>query len=352
MARPCSAELPPEYETFRTPYGDILAWGIATQGYFWTDRYSFFGSGKDGFDYREASVGGQYRFLNDYSINVQGEYRDAGESDNLGFRMGQAYLDARHVFGKHKIVGVNLGRIEIPFALYNATRDRIDTRPSIVLPESIYFDGLGLRDYILTGDGGLVYGFHDLGSKSKVEAKVAIGKSAFGKIQGLDDAPLFSGWLDYVYDSDLLLRLSILRSEKEQTSITYPVLSSQYTWNRWTFTSEWGRLEFDSPAAIVSSNGVYGQVEYQATKDLSLLARYDYLKFHVDIPGPLVFPEDRLRGQSLALGFAWNVSKNFMLNAGYHLVDGTAFLNPAENPGIGLGNKDWDLLAVTTSVRF
>lgn len=343
------ADMPPVSESF----GDLSLWGLYTQGYVWADRYSFFGSGAGGFGYREGSLGAQYRLLPEFSVNAQGEYRDAGQSDNLGFRLGQAYMDARHSFGEDTVVGVNLGRIELPFGLYNATRDRIDTRPSIVLPESVYFDGLGLRDYILTGDGGLVYGAYDLGPESKLEAKVAMGRSAFGKIPGLEGAVLFSGWLDYVPNGDLLFRLSMLRSEKAATSITYPVLSAQYTWNRWTLTSEWGRLEFDSPQGSVSSNGVYGQVEYQATKDFSLFARYDYLKFHLE--APLEVPRGRLRGQSLAVGFAWNLSKNSLVNVGYHLVDGTAFLNAAENPSLGSARsaeRDWNLLAMTASVRF
>jgi hypothetical protein len=73
----------------------------------------------------------EYRFLDRYSVNVQGEYRDAGESDNLGLRLGQAFLDGNFLLREDMILGANLGRIEVPFALYNRTRDRVDTRSSI-----------------------------------------------------------------------------------------------------------------------------------------------------------------------------------------------------------------------------
>jgi hypothetical protein len=127
-------------------------------------------------------LGGQYKLLDRYSVNVQGEYRDAGESDNLGFRLSQAFADGSFSPGEGTLLGANLGRIDIPFALYNRTRDRVDTRPSIVLPQSIYLESAGLRDYLLTGDGGMLYGLHQLTEKSRLESRVAVVYSSFGDV--------------------------------------------------------------------------------------------------------------------------------------------------------------------------
>jgi hypothetical protein len=73
------ADMPPVYQEFESPYGDFSAWGSFGQGFVWNDSYSFFGSEEDAFGYREITLGGQYKFLDRYSINVQGEYRDAGK---------------------------------------------------------------------------------------------------------------------------------------------------------------------------------------------------------------------------------------------------------------------------------
>lgn len=253
--------------------------------------------------------------------------------------------------GKDTILGANLGRIEIPFALYNATRDRVDTRPSIALPQSIYIEGTNFRDYLLTGDGGMLYGLHRLTKKARIETKVAVARSSFGHISGLDNAILVSGWGDYVYDDALRLRVSMLHSEHDGTQLTYPVLSAQYILSdRWTFSAEAGKLRFNTPAGSVGTTGVYGQVEYAVNKDLTLFCRYDYLKFDLDTPVPLVIDDDRLRAQSFTIGMGYQITKNLRLNGEYSFTDGTAYLNSAENRGIGGG--DYSTLAAMVSVRF
>lgn len=348
LSAPSFAELPPVHQDF----GDLSVWGSASQAFIWTDRHSFFGSEDDPLGYREITLGAQYRFLDRFSLNLQGEYRDAGESDNLGLRLGQAFVDGNFAAGEDTILGANLGRIEIPFALYNRTRDRIDTRPSIVLPQSIYLEGLNLRQYILTGDGAMFYGLHQLTKRSRIESRIALVRSSFGNTRRLEDALLVSGWADYVWDDALRLRVSMLHSEKDDSRLTFPVLSAQYLWEKWTFTTEWGRLQFDTPGGALGTNGVYGQVEYAVNKDFTLFGRYDFLKFDVDTPVPRDIPEDRLKGQGFAFGFGWDITKHIRLNAEYHRVDGKAWLNGGENPMIDTDASDWNMLGVVASFRF
>jgi hypothetical protein len=133
---------------------------------------------------------------------------------------------------------------------------------------------------------------------------------SFGQIPGLEDPLLTSGWVDYGWDDRLHLRLTLLYSEEDDTQLTFPVLSGQYIWNRWTFTSEWGRLRFDTPLGNPGTDGVYGQVEYAVSKDFSVFGRYDYLKFDLDTPVPIDIPDDRLRGQSLAFGFGYDITNS------------------------------------------
>ncbi len=51
---------------------------------------------------------------------------------------------------------VRLGRIKTPLGLCNETRDVPFTRPSIFLPQAIYFDKV--RNMLLSTDGIMVYG--------------------------------------------------------------------------------------------------------------------------------------------------------------------------------------------------
>lgn len=52
-------------------------------------------------------------------------------------------------------LGVRVGRVRLRLGLYNDTRDVAFTRPSILLPQSIYFDRT--RELQISGDGILFY---------------------------------------------------------------------------------------------------------------------------------------------------------------------------------------------------
>lgn len=68
------------------------------------------------------------------------------------------------LLGEHGKLGVRLGRVKNPFALYNETRDVIWTRPGVLLPQSIYFDALALRQPEISSDGGILYGRYAFGN--------------------------------------------------------------------------------------------------------------------------------------------------------------------------------------------
>ena len=55
-----------------------------------------------------------------------------------------------------RLLGVRLGRLKNPLGLYNETRDVPFTRPSVFLPQSVYFDKV--RNLILSTDGLMFYG--------------------------------------------------------------------------------------------------------------------------------------------------------------------------------------------------
>lgn len=331
-----------DHPSIETDYGDFSMWGLASQGYVYSSRHSFFGSEEDPFNYREISLGGQYRMLDNLSMTMQGEYRDAGESDNLGLRMSQAYMDGYLEVTKDSIIGVNMGRIEIPFGFYNRTRDRIDTRPSILLPQSIYLDSLGSRESILTGDGGAVYGFANVTKNSRVEARIA---AAVPSNRG--DSILVSGWADYIYEN-LRLRLTMLQLDNDQQDVDFPVLGAQYTYGPWTGTVEYGEISLDRAGLLFETKGGYGQVEYAVNDDIGLFTRWDMID--VDVPAGFPISKERLKGNGFGIGGHYDINKYLRVNAEYHMVDGTLWLNREENP-VNDGS-DYDLFLLMLSVRF
>ncbi len=82
--------------------------------------------------------------------------RQAGESSKGGIRIDYGFLDYTAITSEAKEFGVRLGRIKNPFGFYNDTRDVPFTRPSILLPQSIYFDRA--RNLAMASDGVQFYG--------------------------------------------------------------------------------------------------------------------------------------------------------------------------------------------------
>ena len=332
-------------------YGDAYLWGSASQAYIYSPQASFFGSDDDPWGYREVTLGGRYDLRDNVHMVMQGEYRTAGESDTVGMRMSQAYMDAWMPIGKSSIVGARAGRIEPPFSFYNKTRDSIFSRPSVILPQSVYLESLGVRDTLISGDGMVLYGRHEMGD-SAIEARAGAFVPPF-----IEDGSSFegrimeSGWIDYSWTEKLRLRLTMMHAEDGDTVVTYPVFGAQSILGKWTLTSEWGRLNLDTPAGRISTDGVYGQVEYLVTPNMALIARYDHLEIDIDSPLPIALGDDALAADGFMFGGSYDFNDHVRMNIEYHYSDGTVWLNRAENPGLTPG-REWDALIMMMSVRF
>jgi hypothetical protein len=69
--------------------------------------------------------------------------------------------------------GIRLGRIKTAYGLYNTTRDVPFTRPSIILPQSIYFDRT--RNLTVSADGAEIY-LDRYGEAGTLSASFAVGQ--------------------------------------------------------------------------------------------------------------------------------------------------------------------------------
>lgn len=146
--------------------GDWQVHGFLGQGFTYTDHNQVFGSSNDAsLDFREMGVNGSVKLLPNLLISAQGLYRDTGASDRQATRLDFAQMDySVPLLDSALVMGVRGGRVKIPFGLYNDTRDVVWTRPSVLLPQSIYFDTLALRQAMIAADGGIVYGRYTLGN--------------------------------------------------------------------------------------------------------------------------------------------------------------------------------------------
>jgi hypothetical protein len=158
--------LPPGALALNLGFGDWQAHGFLSQGYTYTSGNDFFGNsqGDGSLDFTELGLNILGHPWPNLLVAVQGLYRNAAGSDQEDFRLDYANLDYHLLLGEHGKLGVRLGRVKNPFALYNETRDVIWTRPGVLLPQSIYFDALALRQPEISSDGGILYGRYALGN--------------------------------------------------------------------------------------------------------------------------------------------------------------------------------------------
>jgi len=133
--------------------------GFLSQGYFLTsDHNNLFGESTHGgsLGFTEIGVNASWVPRPDVQLAIQGLSRRAGGAAEGEPELDFALLDYAAVETADRRLGVRVGRVRLPFGLYNDTRDVAFTRPSILLPQSIYFDRV--RELAISGDGILFYG--------------------------------------------------------------------------------------------------------------------------------------------------------------------------------------------------
>ena len=96
------------------------------------------------------------RPLTNLQFSVQGISRWAGKGSTGNVRLDYGFMDYTYYSGETGQLGIRLGRMKNPLGFYNDTRDVPFTRPSILLPQSIYFDRT--RKLALAADGMHMYG--------------------------------------------------------------------------------------------------------------------------------------------------------------------------------------------------
>jgi len=273
---------------------------------------------------------------------------------------------------------VRLGRVVNPYGLYNDTRDMPFTRPSIFLPQSIYFDIN--RNTALSGDGIQLYGehrtdygdfllqFNGMESRANDPAwkPVLFARSVEGQLSWV-------GRLMYEWQGGRV-RLGVTSADlnvgfqprqvdyKAKSNLSFaPVLFSfQYNAEDWSLTSEYAirYSEVDSLGQKVNFAGesYYVQGTYRFTTELEAFLRYDvYYGDRNDRNGKKLQASGLGSAQEafakdIAVGLRWDLTQSIMLRTEYHYVDGAGWLYVGENKD-GL-SKYWNMFAASISFRF
>ena len=385
-------------------FRDFQMHGFASQGYTYTSGNDFFGNsqGAGSLEFTELGLNVLGHPLSNLLFAVQGLYRDTGGSDEDDFRLDYANLDLTLPVRDDLTFGIRGGRVKNPFGLYNEARDAIWTRPSVLLPQSIYFDAAGLRSAELSSDGGMLYGRYAFGdhaltaeflvSDPNVNTIVDFLAGVPNESGTLSGRALFIGRAGYEWQEGrfrLLFTATDFDHDFEPDSsdalpgnakLFAPFVSAQLNLEDWSFTAEYlrtgirrtGIFQGLPPDPVArkffldnTAESYYLQVQYRFAPEWSAIARYDALFANSDdhdgsgTARGTGLPRHRFYAKDLTFGLRWEFLEDWLVAAEYHNVDGTAWLSPEDNPGINdparareVSDGHWDLFALMFSYRF
>ncbi|TQV69896.1 hypothetical protein FKG94_22345 [Exilibacterium tricleocarpae] len=361
--------------------------GFAAQGFVQSDHNNFFGDSEDGsWDFYELGINALWRPTGKLKLALQLTMREAGATDDGDLRVDYGFVDYTLFSTDAVSGGVRLGRVVNPLGFYNDTRDIAATRPSIFLPQSIYFDIH--RNFALSSDG--VHFYYERGADSgdylfqfgvfeprtqdpDFEPAIFL-EEVPGNLEGA------TSWMGrFVYEYDFgRVRLGLTASE---VNVDYEpggfdplaagefhfrplILSVQYNAERWGLTTEVARRTSqldgfgDFADAEFTGTNYFIQGTYRPRPGWELLLRYDELIWDNDDKNGRRFeatrglPHYSRFAKDWTIGVRWDITRHVMLRAEWHQVDGTAWLSTLENPVPRDTRRHWDLFAFSAAVRF
>lgn len=372
-------------------YSNLEVNSFFTQGFFLTDHNRVNGESDDkhgSWDFREIGINASYRLNNNLNLAGQIMSRKAGKVNDGSLDIDYLLADYRISESQTYSYGVKFGRMKNPYGLYNDTRDVAFTRPSIILPQSIYLDRA--RNFFLSIDGAMLYASH-LSDKATLSSHLLIGYPRKGNdvetgilshdwpgdIDGGKGAMLHTEYRLNDYSFITALTLGAIKLEFDapdafinpinprdgDIKIKIAVLSLQYNFDKWSFTTEYTRrhIDWESLGGIYAfdpnftSEAFYAQAEYRISPKWDLFIRRDIT--YVDISdrnGRKIIrrPAHTQYAYDWTIGAGYKPSPSWLLRAEWHHVKGTGYLAVEDNPIDLAHRKYWDMFALQLTYRF
>lgn len=332
----------------------------------------------------EVGVNASYQLNDDFRIAGQAVYLNGGNRYHAGPRLDYLLLEWDAFHTEAWQASFYFGRVKNNHWLYSSTRDIPFARPSIIIPQVVYFDGF--RDIAVGGDGAAVklsYSDDSLGDidfnfsrgKSAIsdeQTDVVIGKFALGEIDhDLDTQasiywqPPYSQWrfgisaLDSTFTYD---KAEVDNFVDSEFIFQFYTANALYEGEYWQFSVELFQERFATTGFYApgfhrdeKGQGYYVQASYQLKKDLSFMARHERFYANKDdkngskleqatgglVPAYFGFHNDTV------IGLSYDFASNFRVNAEYHWMEGGARLSPIVQPDpIANNSKYWQVWAI------
>ncbi|XKE46091.1 hypothetical protein LG302_02835 [Halomonas organivorans] len=375
--------------------GDVLdtlqLHGFLSQALVVTDDNDFFGPSSEGggsLKFTEIGANVSLRPHEDVLIAAQVLSRRAGgDASDASPELDYGLIDYQIQSNQRRNFGVQLGRFKNPFGFYNQTRDVAFTRPSVLLPQSIYFDRT--RSLALSADGVLTY-FEERLSNGTLRFQAGVGQVQAGddlrrtlrldRFAGdLEPETSAIGQLRYEHDGGRIVAALGTAEvgahfDSRQPGLTDGdfyfrpwILSLQYNAGLWSLTGEYALREsglenFNDPRLNFDTIGESWYLQYtrRFLDDWQWLIRYDSLvsnrddrdgkEFEASVSGAI--PAHTQFAKDITLGLQWTPHPRVLVSGEYHHVDGTGWLPIQDNPDPADTERYWNMLLFQLSLRF
>jgi len=357
--------------------------GFAAQGFVLSEGNDLFGNSRDGsFDLYELGLNATAVFTPALIGSAQLLYRDAGETDNDGLRVDYALIDWQFLSQAESGAGIRLGRVRNPFGLYNETRDVVFTRPGILLPQSVYFEGAATRSLLFSSDGGQLYGRYAIGAhewsavagfapargaRSEEQraltgggafpADLELGNFFFSRLQ--DEWNNWLAGLSYVNGS---LTFEQGASTLAEFEFDVWIASLRYAAARYSVTAEYSLIRSEGQSVFTgpfrsSSDGGYIQYDYRLTPRWTLYGRADASWSDRNDRDGRRYEDQTGQDRHLryaydgTLGVRWLPDEHWGFWTEGHLIEGGATVSGLDNPGRE-PDPHWSALLLMAAYRF
>lgn len=336
------------------------------------------------FELTEIGLNASYQFSPDLRVAGQAVYLNGGNRYNEGVRVDYLLVEWALHNTENWQTKLYLGRFKNYHWLYSSIRDVPMARPSIILPQSVYFDAT--RDMSVGGNGGAIatrYSHEDIGDidltasigyspVSSTQTTIVMGSTSTGKLNHDNDfqgsiywRPSSSQWkfglattnADFSYksgqsDSFIDGNLALERF----------YANAEYQAENWTFSAEilqehqiiTGLLY---PGLVINKKGQGGYVQgqYDITPKLQFLARYEHYYANKDdkhgrqleldsmgtVPNYFGYQYDT------TLGLKYRLADKVELQFEHHWIQGTARLTPVLIPEPRVNKEEyWQIWAL------
>lgn len=364
--------------------------GFASQVAVNTSANRYFGNSPDtSLDFRELGLNASYQLNPKILLAAQVLSRRAGDMYDGSPSLDYGLADITLASALERRFGVRVGRIKNPLGLYNETRDVPFTRPGIFLPQVVYYDKV--RNLVISSDGVMFYG-ESFSPKGNVSLTLGGGQAVVddnvewaylgGDYDG-DLEPDGITWIGSLWyttaDERLKAGVSGASSamqfapgassvlDRGQIDYLYWIASLQYNAEDFTLSAEYSRLPLEwrdfgpyFPFNKQTTEGYYFQGAYRIFPELEFTLRYEEGfadrrdrdgRRGSELTGGMTPPFD-FYTKIFTAGLRWDVFPNLMLRAEYQRHQGTFALSIRENPDPSALVEDFDVFALSVSVRF